>query len=571
MPTQVVVKQFARIAGIIKDVNNHPLNSTQIQPIVKAAELFLNGFNHTPDIFSAQPYLYKSKYSYIDNLTFNSLVFCALLCKQNKVNELCSQQMLSSIISLYAERAALLTQYYQQQGDAVTEHPYNKALITLLQKVHLDVWYQGYGVFQLLCKEPSAIKKWPAQLTRVQRMVLCAHWLAVGVTHRTSGKSLSFAACLRQLTQLCPQHWINDLQPLLEYPGLVPPGTVIKYSGGQNAIVLGVTSERLLVNKLSKDKDQPVQFARVYKTTEMQPLGAQVIKGFSQTHNWWSEQWQAEKADCISPISESYPLNKPPPVLLEVQTHLNSGEVDIDKLAVQISAEPAFSEYLKRTATFSNRNKIPVQQVKHGLMMHGYLRTNNMLIEQALLLRLNQSYFPLQQDFTQFTRLVAQIAFNLASHGNDITPEQASNLACFACSGLFTQPRLKTRTHWSPAQQNHYDLRSLYDFSHTDSLIEHGLILCKAWQQPGVFITAIQHLSTPPNELKQTQLAKCLTCILGLSILAAKRAFFANLPQCTDSDNYINQALEILAMSPTDYQHLSEQSLTQTHCYRTFH
>jgi HD-like signal output (HDOD) protein len=570
MPTQVLVKQFARVAGIIQSVRNQPIDNTHVKQINATCEQFLSGFKQAPDVFSAQLSLYKSKYRYIDNLTFNSLVLCVLLCKQNKVNEQCCQQMLSSILSLYAERASLLSDCFQH-GKAPGALVPNKKLVGVLHGANLDIWQQGYALAKLLFHPVDKIKRWPTTLSRLQKLIFCSHLLAIGVTHRQTSKPKPFAWCLKTLMQACPQDWVTDLQPLLEYPGLIPPGAMIKTQTQQSAIVLGVTNDRLLVNILSgehnNDSAASGLLVKLFKSSPIRPLGAQIITGFSQVDQWWNEKWQQESSDCLSPNSNTFALDKPPSVLLEVQAHLTSEDVNIDKLAQQISAEPAFSDYLKRTATFSNRHKLPVQQVKHGLMMHGYLRTNNMLIEQALLLRLNQSYFPLQQDFIQFTRLAAQIAYNVAAKGDDVAPEQASTLACFACSGLFTQPGLKTRTSWPLSQQSHFDLRKLFAFKRADSLTRHALILCKAWQQPKLFTTAIEHHHIAPQQLPLKPLAKSLTCILGLSIAAAKRHYYAKLQICEVSQQYTHQALSALALSAPDFEHLCALSLTQTHCY----
>lgn len=569
MPTEVVAKQFARVAGIVQKVNGKSVKKHHIKPIITNSELFLASFVQSPDVFVAQCVLYKTKYTYIENLTFNSMMFCTLLCNRNKINDLSCLQMLSCITSLYAERQSLLdSTLNDSRASKSTKPQVNSGLLALLGAAHMEVWQQCYRIAGFLYTDFATLKKWPVSFSRLQRIALLAHYLSVSLTHRQHIKPISFIAALKKLVQACPQGWADELDGLLDYPGEVIPGSIVKSTAKPPGVVLAASKRKLLVSELNKNAQQPPPLQKIYMANVTKSHGAQVLAGFSQIHNWWGNEYHQEKGKFDSPKIDTFPLDKPPKALLEVQKHLNADQVDIDKLAEQISSEPAFSEYLKHTATLSNRNKLPIQHVKHGLMMHGYVRANNLLIEQALLLRLNQSYFPLQQDFTQFTRLASQVAFNLAAANNDVTPEQASNLVCFACSGLFTQQSLKTRTTWAIDDHHAFSIGNLFTVRQSENLVKHAITLCQTWQQPTLFIHAIEHHRQMPQENKQKPLTKILSTILGLSLCGARAAFFSDKTDCELTQGYLNQGLALLKLSENNYQSAIHQSLALCHTHR---
>lgn len=567
MPTEVVAKQFARVAGIVQKVNDKPVEKNHIKPIITNSELFLASFVQSPDIFAAQCVLYKSKYSYVENLTFNSMMFCALLCNRNKINDLSCQQMLSCITTLYAERQTTIHATFNDKSSDSKPH-INTGLLAVLGAAHMEVWQHCYRIAGFLFNDYSRLTHWPTSFSRLQRIVLLSHYLSVSLTYRKNVKPLSFINGLKKLMQACPEEWAGELDKLLEYPGEVIPGSIVRTISKSPGVVLATSERKLLVSKLNKGTQQSPPLQKMYMANITTSHGAQLVRGFSQIHQWWNEEYEQEKVEFDNPKITTFPLDKPPKALLEVQKHLNADQVDIDKLAEQISSEPAFSEYLKHTATLSNRNKLPIQQVKHGLMMHGYVRANNLLIEQALLLRLNQSYFPLQQDFTQFTRLASQVAFNLAATNNDITPEQASNLVCFACSGLFTQQSLKTRIKWTIDDQHAYRIDQLFTFRQSDNLVKHAITLCQTWQQPTLFIRAIEHHQQMPQDNTQKPMTKILSAILGLSICGARAAFFAPNSDCESTKRYQKEGLALLKISESDYQSAINQSLALCHTHR---
>lgn len=566
MPTQAVIKSFSQVTAILQDIHTNAIGTEQVKRIIKVSETFLSAFKLTPDVFVAQPLLYKSKSTYICNLTFNAMVYCALICNRARINDLCCQQLLSCILTLYSERQSDLAGCLED-NKRPSYHRKNVRLMQMLTKANLETWLNGYQMYKYLFSKMDNAQSWPINANKHQQIIMLAHQLATQITPNKSAKPVHFSIVLKKLIQSCPESWLECVEGLLEYPTLICPGTVIKLDDKRPAIVLSVASEKVLVTTIQTSADSKPQLKRVYTNNIEHVSAAQTVSAFVQIQKWWDKNWQLEKADCIEPIVDNFPLDKPPKVLLEVQKHLNSGVVDIDKLAQQISSEPAFADYLKQTATFSNRNKLPVQQVKHGLMMHGYVKTNSMLIQQALLLRLNQSLFPLQQNFTQFSRLASQIAANLAPLNQHVSAEEASTLLCFACSGLFTQPSLKARTKWTTKTDRQYDITNLFDFRNSQSLPAHSLKLCQAWQQPTQYSEAISTLSENKLQLSKNELLRTLIIILGLSILLARRAYFSEQKLSEASQSFYTTCLAYLKIDEQNVNQMLETSLHQSHSY----
>lgn len=565
---------YSEMGSLLLEIAQRPMSIETIKAGLKYSETLLSGFKKTPDIVVAQPLLYKANLSYIENLCFNSCTYLLLLCNANKINDVCSQQLICGVLTLYAkQKHKITTQFGEGLKQYTTEKFVTHCERKLLTSYHQYIWLDTCSVCDQLFQRPINIKVWPEGLSRLQRLVYLAHVLSVLITQRQNQKPRNFAQVLKQLCVHCPDSWANDLEVLLGYPGTIPPGTVIKQKSATTALVLSVSKDKLLVTELSPAPQAKKAIFSLYKQNINGVSGVQKVSSLMQVESWWGLDWLDKYTvhnQYCSPNTALFRLNKPPAVLLEVQKHLNSDEIDIDKLALQISQEPYFADYIKQTATISNRNKLPVQRVKHGLMMHGYERTNSMLIEHLLLSRLNQNYFPLQQDFIQFTRLRAQIAATLAEAIDGLAGENASVLACFSSAGLFTQPSLKSRTIWRRDNQRQYDIQALFVVSSAANLHDHGVKLAQAWQQPTLFISCLNQQRLMPEKFtSDSKEARKLTVILGLSLIGAIQVFFDDEHVDDATLDYIKQALTLLKLEEAIFAGIRKQALSICHTYRS--
>lgn len=540
---------------------------------LKYSESLLLAFRQTPDIVVAQPLLYKTNLSYIENLCFNSCTYILLLCNGNKINDVCAQQLICGMLTLYAEQKHQITSHFCDELKLPTpKTAADQNQYKLLATYHQYIWHDTCALCDQLLQIPKSVKDWPDGLTRLQKLVYLAHILSVLVTLRQNQKPRSFAQILKQLCQHCPENWISDLESLLHYPSTITPGTVIRQKSATTALTLSVNDEKLLVVELSPEVQAKKTIFSLFRQNVIGVSGAQKVSGILQVESWWGLGWldkYTEHSHYFRPDTSLFKLNKPPAVLVEVQKHLNSDDIDIERLAKQISEEPYFADYIKQTATISNRNKLPVQRVKHGLMMHGYERTNSMLIQQLLLSRLNQNYFPLQQDFIQFTRLRAQIAATLAEAVEGLAGENASVLACFSSAGLFTQPSLKSHTKWRRHNKDQFDIQTLFAFSNAANLHEHGVKLAQAWHQPEHFISCLNQQKLMPEDYTSSADNQKLTAILGLSLVGAIQVFFDDWLADNLTHNYIKQAFELLNLEEAMLNNVATQAMSICHTYRS--
>lgn len=564
---------YSEMGSLLVKNEQQPMSIETIKASLKYSETLLSNFKRTPDVIVAQPLLYKKNLSYIENLSFNSCVYLILLCNANKINDVCTQQLICGILTLYAEgRLGITSHFCENSTQHTPQNAVNNNHRKLLSTYHQYIWLDTYSLHERLFQIPKTNQDWPDDLSKLQRLVYLAHVLSILITIRQNQKPKGFAQIVKQLCLHCPDSWINDLESLLHYPGTIPPGTVFRQKSATTSLTLSVCKDKLLVIELPPDSQATPTVFSVYKHNAITISGAQKVSGLSQVENWWGLPWldkYTEDNQYFRPNTSLFRLDKPPAVLLEVQEHLNSDEIDIGKLATQISEEPYFADYLKQTATISNRNKLPIQRVKHGLMMHGYERTNSMLIQQLLLSRLNQSYFPLQQDFIQFTQLRAQIAATLAESIDGLTGENASVLACFSSAGLFTQPSLKSHTRWRRDSQRQFDIQSLFTFSHAKNLHNHAIKLAQAWQQPKQLISCLSQQRQLPNDNTANNETRKLTAILGLSLIGTIQVFFSEGQADTATLSYIEQAFNLLKLEQEMFTNITKQALSICHTYRS--
>ena len=136
-----------------------------------------------------------------------------------------------------------------------------------------------------------------------------------------------------------------------------------------------------------------------------------------------------------------------PASLLVIQDQLNHSNADIAVIVKAIENEPVYAHQLQVSASISNRQKQPIQNIQQCLAMLGFERANSILLQHSLMSRLNQQYFPIQQRLLTFSQFFVFIAENLADETKLVSPELASTTANFVVSRLFTLPAIRNLDH----------------------------------------------------------------------------------------------------------------------------
>ncbi|MFT6895656.1 MAG: HD-like signal output (HDOD) protein [Paraglaciecola sp.] len=575
MPADLIKQQYESLATLLTAYRSGPLSSELIRHTLQFCAALLHLAKTHPDATFAQLQLYKKKLPYVYNLTFNCCLYSALLSARNKINDTTSQQIMCASITLFAFEQKTIEQYYTGKADPLAGK-LNQRLCQVLQKTRQETWLGGYQLCTVIHRN---LGEQIGQLDRVskdQAILLIAARLALLTTANTRFKKHNFAEALRKTILASPAPCYPLFAPLLDYPGLVPPGSYVRLEDTRYAVVLGVTSHELIVCSLgAKDENGSAQISRLDLHTIKRSYTAKGFSRFDKINQWWGKNWAqyqaalapAPGAGLCTPFNPSYNISRPPLTLVDIQTQLNEPEQDIKKLAQAIAKEPAFAVHLQNTASQSSREKLPVVAIQHSLMMHGFARSGSIIMQQALLNRVNQHYFPLQHYFINFTQLRGYFASCLAKECDLGLPEQACTLAYFANSGLFTHAALKSQTQWLRGKTQIFDIGQLIVCQNSRQLGLQGVSLAQAWHQPRHEIVALSTCHHMPKPQTNKDDAAKLAALLGMSLLLARQVFFAEPELCIQGQQYLKEALILLNLKPQDIESIKRQSVAFCHMY----
>ncbi len=557
---------YAQLSDLLGSYRKERFSSNHLKTSFEFSQALLDFVRNDPDPVSGQLLFYKRQLPYITNLTFNACLLTALLCYRNKINETCSQQLICSVISIYAFQQADIEKHARNSGPEPNLMP-QPELQRALKKVQLDVWSCGYQIGKSLSLASLRLKNIGKTFLKLQKIVLAAHLIAIQITPRKNIKSLNLAKAIKKVVQRHSYLLTDTVTPMLHYPGLIPAGSTVRLDNQSIALVLSSEPGHLVIKERTHESYGHVHSVSEERITQVG--AAQPANQDSPIHAQWDKEWREYceiSHKSLHAHDPSFRLDRPPPVLLEVQKQLSNDQVDIDKIANIIAKEPSLVEHLRSTATSSNRQNLPIQEVKHGLLIHGYQRATSLLIQQALILRLNQNYFPLQEQFIQFTRLRMYLASILLGN-NSLMAERAATLACFACAGLFTCQQFKGRRNWQIKRSKSYDISSLSLHSEQSSLNKHALVLASAWQQPAAELKALDQQHIDPSISKGNSTVRALAACMGLSLILSRQIYFAESELCQESQEYLKQACNLLNINGNELTTLQSGAVEYCHLY----
>ena len=523
-----------------------------------------------PDPVVAELSIFRPQLPHVANLVFDTCLFAALLSARNKINDSCSQQIVCAAVTLlcFNQGESEYCLQEQQKPRKAFSSPAN--LKVALEKAQLNVWssiYQTFSQFQWKLLSPSQTFKYSRKPFSVLGI---AHLAALRLQPAAGKRARTYASTIKSLFQILCSRQAELLTPLLTYPGLTPPGSIIKDDSGDTLLVLSIQHDGLLAKELNEPDNASLEPRRI-ETTRIKGVSPVVNrKSFNHADIYWDVNWessiQGDKKH-LGPFVSSFRLDRPPAVLIEIQDHLQNADIDFNKLADLIAAEPSLAIHLKESASQSSRSKLPIQDIKHSLMMHGYERANSLLIQQALLLRLNQNYFPLQDSFVQFTRLRCHLASSIIGLSNKSLVEDANCLACFANSGLFTVPTLKGVTDWLIQDKKPFDIRYLMDTNSQQALHDNAIKLAEAWKQSPHMVMALRNHLLLPEHMAKHKVAAKLAVTLGLSLILAREIYFAEKSRCQDAVKYRQQAMRKLGVTSQQLAEISLQASAYCHSH----
>lgn len=579
MPEEIIKQHYIALAKLLKVYRTSPPNRQVLQATLQfCRELYDTSQNH-PDLVFAQPQLYKTQLPYVVNLTFNTCVMSCLVAIRNKCDPAVCVQLMCGAISLLAFEQAEIEADYQNGPTKAGVQPKklgkkNATFKKLLEAAQQPIWLACYLINpQINASSHAKI----AHLKHVAKLCYVSSQLALLCTYNKQKTHLSFAQAVRKLSVQLPSNDYAILTPLLHYPSLLPPGNFVRLIDGAIKIVLINNIKGLVTKSLptknAKEANNPDTSIKVIPNEQVaQTYPSQPINQFSQLTKWWGEDlntWLAShKTQVIqSPFETILPMQSAPAPLLVIQDQLSQIEADITVIVKAIEKEPDYARQLQVSASLSNRQKQPVDSIRHSLAMLGYERSSHLLLQYSLVSRLNQHYFPLQQTFLAFSQLFVFVTAELAAKTKLLTPEVASTTAYFLVSRLFTLPSLKTCLRWEVSHQEAYKVESLAKAKGANTLKQGGILLAQAWQQNKLILQALQHYDAPELNLNNKQSIAQFCYLLGLSLTKAKENYFTNRLTCSQTNGYVETALMELGIDKQALADVDQKVASNAHIF----
>lgn len=568
-----LVQFYHQLEQLLSELQQPPFQVSLSERLSQFSKQWLMWVKTEPDLLFAQTQLHNLYFSSGLNLSFNRLIYTTLLASRNKLDDSVHQQLLCAIICVSA---------YLPKPDTTKLLANNKAfpkqaLFSLLKSSQWQLCRHGVKVWPYLMRYISTNTSKLSSLDSLQAMLFIAVKLAK-LTTFTEGKSpLNFALAFKKVCSDAPQNWYAYLRPLLIYPGLIPPGTCLKDQHDNLQLCLALKSESLLLIDLTaKNGDATDNTPRLIQTTKVTQLSSALkIAKMETLSDYWGAPYKHAKVSTenfTNPWSKKTSLSTVPHSLLAIQTELNAALPDVDNIVEILEQEPAFSAQLQNLASANNRLMLPIVTSRHGLLINGFDRSYQALLQHSLLSRLTQDTFPLQNKLLNFTQLFCFTADELVKLCCVNATELTSTIGLFALSYFFISPQVRTRLNWKTNPSEHYKLSHLFALEHADQFGQFSIKLAKAWQQPAEVTTVLQQLSAT-NQLHYPNQSSTntLVYIMRLALIGAREIYFAENHECEQTTLFKHKALIYLKLAPQQFTHfLTEIShKNQVYCSLT--
>lgn len=566
---------------LIKRYKAQDISPQTLQKTLAFSSQFIDVARQHPEQLIAQLQCYDASLPYFVNFTFNHLVATYLVAVRNQWNDTAIQHLLCCCISQFS---GIISELNNRAKDntisldrkRITQH--NVKLLHALKKRDLEVWFTGIRYAELHWHEkPEATLNKLSLRPSTAKVLAISNCIALLMTKTRHTKACHFAQTIRLITRKLAPADHNIIETLLEYPGLIPPGSLISLQDNRVALVLSTLcqpeqSTRYVAKTFNvKTKLCDSESFLVAPNEIKQTFAPQSVKDAACFTNAWDEEWHIFRQQHSNDEGQQlrpklFKLDAPPPSLLAIQEHLYGNDLNTNKLTELILQEPVFALHIKNTATQSSRENIAITNVKHGLLMHGFERANSILMEHALTLRLNQHYFPSQEALLQYTTLYKYLVAAIAERKKGLTPELLSCWAGFASSGLFTLPDLKSKMSLPQDALPGPELTHLVNLDSRNLVPQHALKLAKSWDQPKQLLLALRHLESQ-NNFSSDKAHQKIAYILGIGNVLAKKVYWANYELTSKEQLLISTASEVLGISGFEPSQVIESALSKAHPY----
>ncbi|WP_088332220.1 HDOD domain-containing protein [Lacimicrobium sp. SS2-24] len=533
-------------SGNVNDILSHCLSLSR---------RLVDDYNLEPAAWQSLTQLYFPSYSRTLNHRFRRMLLALNLCQFHRWHTQSRYGMVCAAMTLDLYSWPTITETFLSQLKRLDHRIWSSSLIPVARLLPLQKKAGFYRRF--------------TRLTHPQLLLMTVALL----TNPSSSASREekWLSALRKLARALPTACYDLLTPIISQAGLIPPGSLIRFADDKTAIILSRTDTSWLIRYYDphcQHFDDDITL--ISASPNCKVLAPLKVKELSVINTLWDVHWQAafqQQSGAPSLQSSSQPLSKPPAKLLAIQDLLQRQDPDIDKICEHIAAEGFLARQLKTTASHRTRMKLQMEEVKHALLFQGFERTNSVLVQQALLSRLNQFYFPLQQHILQFCILFGHVVEALAERQSKLTTETVVTLGYFFCSGLFISLPLKRRTSLPRRGTPHYSLETLFVLATDTSSLKHSLTLTRAWQQPTSSVDAIRCHHQLPDDMRLNTLTKLQASLLGLALMMTRQIYFGDSLASDADRQYQQQALTVLNLQSADQHNIIESVLENSQCY----
>jgi hypothetical protein len=566
-----IVQLYQQLKQLQTELQNQPFAATLSNRLNLFAKDWFGFAKAQPDLLFAQPQFHKADYASSLNLSFNILVYTCLLASRNKLDDAVHQQLL---IAAICQSAYIPLNHKTKKTPPALVFP-GQALLTLFQSSRWQLCRHGLKINTYLVRSSDIAKNKLATLDSLHSVLFIAVQLAKLTTSTQAKAPDNFALALKKVCLGAPQNWYPTLRPLINYPSLLPPGACVADEHGEPQLCLALQSNKRLLIALAPD-DTPVDqhsMRLVPQTKITQLCPALRITNSNKLKDYWTTSTQnteSSTAEFISPWSNKISLSTVPHSLTAIQTELSSTLPNVDKIVEILEQEQAFSAQLQNIASANSRLMLPIISSRHGLLMNGFDRSYQALLQHCLLSRLTQDVFPLQNKLLNFTQLFCFTADELAKLSGKNTSDLASTVCLFAVSYYFIAPSIRTRLHWQLHPHQHYKLSHLFRVQQAEQFSQFPIKLAKAWQQPPQVLTVLQQLFTHTSQDTLKPATNSMLNIIGLALIAARKIYFAQAPECQQTTLYEQNALKQLKLETEQFAQLHTEIALKNQVFCSF-
>ena len=579
--SQQLHQLYKELAQLLIAYQQQKITTSLIKSTFAFSDSFILLGREYPDQLIGQLHFNKPSLPYGLNLVFNQLIFTYLLAQRESWNETAQQQLLCCVITQFAGNIQLGKKTKEdddeQAGKTLTKlRKHNTLLLKALKKLSFEIWFEGlYKAEQRWHPNPLAVLKRCRQQSALLSLLSIATCWGFLFTRKTQKSNHSYAITLQRVMQQLPVSEYKKIDTLFEYPGLYPPGAIVKLNDGQYFLVLSLLKDSLIgkyFNTQTANCSQEIE--KVAESQIVQVLGAQNLKHLNLLDEWWDNNWrefceQHENSQHRVISHPSFRLDRPPPTLLTIQAHIQNDNFEVNELTQLIAEEPVFANHIKSMATQYSRENLKISDVKHALLMHGLDRANAVLMEHALNVRLNQHYFPLQEALLQYCATLKQVVAIIAEESKAFPSEQAICWAGFATSGLFTTGTLKSQYSAPDALSSGFKISELYPIEQAEQLPSHAIKLAECWIQERSLIQALRLLEQPNPfaNIKGAKKPYKIAALLGTGIIICKHIYSQQKDLNDEEQSFFKQAFLLLGIKEFDIEKITQLSIEKQNPY----